>query len=646
MPLAAPVLFLGSVEAGLRIAGAGYEASFFLPHPEDGSRLVTNPRYGERFFPRRIARTPAPVVFAGKKSPGTLRVFVLGESAAMGFPDPVWGFARQLELILRGKTGGQVEVINAAMTAIDSRIVREIAMECALFEPDWFVVYMGNNEFIGPFAGSSEVVAWTRMMMARMRLGQWLLARTQPSLQEWKGLETFRQNRITADDARVDRTYRAYRQNLLEIAQAGRKAGAKVILSTVAVNLRDCPPFAGDAARQAYSRGEFEKARDWDELRLRASSAVNRIVGEVARETGAIAIDAAGALHADARHFYEHVHLNPEGNRALARLIAGAEAGTLEETAWDRARMMGSIAALTARPPFSLQQGHEAFQKHVEAEARAQRAAMDYTAAIANYNVMQRKEPDNLMLRERYAELLRESGRAEASVTEWRELIRRLPLVKNWHTGLAEAMLSLGRPKEAQEAAQRALELDSEFTPARLQIGLSRAQMGDLSGAVEEFEIALRSDPDSADAHNNLGVAFSSQGRRGEALAAYRKAIAARPNFARAHDNLARLMVSSGQIDEAMAEYRAAIDHDPRLVSAQYDLGVLLARSGELDAAIMQYERVLALQPGHADAHNNLGTALARTGRMAEAIGHFEEALRIEPAHAEARKNLILARRR
>ena len=51
-------------------------------------------------------------------------------------------------------------------------------------------------------------------------------------------------NQVAADDPRLAAVYDNFRQNLIDICGIARRAGAGVILSTVAVNLRDCPPFA------------------------------------------------------------------------------------------------------------------------------------------------------------------------------------------------------------------------------------------------------------------------------------------------------------------------------------------------------------------------------------------------------------------
>ncbi len=49
--VAVPLLFLGMLELGLRLAGFGYPTGFFLPSHRDGEKvLVQNNQFGWRFF--------------------------------------------------------------------------------------------------------------------------------------------------------------------------------------------------------------------------------------------------------------------------------------------------------------------------------------------------------------------------------------------------------------------------------------------------------------------------------------------------------------------------------------------------------------------------------------------------------------------
>ena len=51
--------------------------------------------------------------------------------------------------------GTRFEVVNAAMTAINSHVILPIARDCARADGDIWVLYMGNNEVVGPFGAGT-----------------------------------------------------------------------------------------------------------------------------------------------------------------------------------------------------------------------------------------------------------------------------------------------------------------------------------------------------------------------------------------------------------------------------------------------------------------------------------------------------------
>jgi len=108
-----PLAIFGGLELGLRLFGYGYPTSFFLRCEINGQDYyVPNDEFGYRFFPRALARTPAPQRMAVKKSPDTYRIFMFGESAAMGDPDSSFGAWRYLQVLLRERfPGTKFEVI-------------------------------------------------------------------------------------------------------------------------------------------------------------------------------------------------------------------------------------------------------------------------------------------------------------------------------------------------------------------------------------------------------------------------------------------------------------------------------------------------------------------------------------------------------
>ena len=122
---------------------------------------------------------------SARKPPGTFRIFIFGESAALGDPKPAYSAGRYLQALLRERfPERRFEVVCAAMTAINSHAILPIAQECARQSGDLWIIYMGNNEMVGPFGavtifGSQGLpVTYVRLILAmrQTRLGQSLLA--------------------------------------------------------------------------------------------------------------------------------------------------------------------------------------------------------------------------------------------------------------------------------------------------------------------------------------------------------------------------------------------------------------------------------------------------------------------------------------
>ncbi len=250
-----PAVFFGLLEAGLRIAGYGYKPGFLI---KAGDFYESNPRFGWQFFPRDVSRAPLPIHLPIDKPAGTYRILVVGGSAARGYPDAAFSFSRYLDVMLRASyPGTRFEVANAAMTAANSHMMLPAARQCAKLKADLLIVYMGNNEVVGPY-GPGTVFAGPSSSLGGIRTGLWLkgtrvgqlLGNTVGALAggkgsaEWRGMAMFLENLVPADDARLTDTYSHFRRNLQDICRAGLDAGAAVAICTVPVNLRQCAPFA------------------------------------------------------------------------------------------------------------------------------------------------------------------------------------------------------------------------------------------------------------------------------------------------------------------------------------------------------------------------------------------------------------------
>jgi tetratricopeptide (TPR) repeat protein len=271
-----PALLLGLLECVLRVLDYGYPSHYFVTGALDGE-ITNNSEFGWRFFNPAIARKPpVRISFPADKPPGAYRIFVLGGSAAAGEPAPEFGFSRILDVMLRERYPElRFGVINTAFAAINSHVVFPIARDCARLHGDLFIVYVGNNEVIGPygpgtvfdrFSGNLWLIR-SSVWLRSTKIGQLLQSASQALFktggpEKWEALNMFVGNHVPADDPRLEKMYSHFRKNLGDICDVARKSGAKVILCTVATNTGDCAPFAS-AHRTSLSRADTAA---WEEL--------------------------------------------------------------------------------------------------------------------------------------------------------------------------------------------------------------------------------------------------------------------------------------------------------------------------------------------------------------------------------------------
>src|SRR2546427_7348485 len=98
-----PALCFAAAELGLRVSGYGYSTSFFRKM-EGGKTYTVNENFARQFYDRKSAAGKThPFLMPAEKQAGTIRIFILGESAAQGSPNPAFGFSRLLEVMLRSQ---------------------------------------------------------------------------------------------------------------------------------------------------------------------------------------------------------------------------------------------------------------------------------------------------------------------------------------------------------------------------------------------------------------------------------------------------------------------------------------------------------------------------------------------------------------
>lgn len=257
LTVGAPLVLFAALEAGLRLAHYGRASTFLIPDDQPGY-LRSNPEFASLFLPGNFDLRPLNFRLAARKPANTVRIVVLGESAAQGVPVPAFGFAPQVRAQLRAHyPGKEIEVINTGIVAINSHVVYQVAREMARYEPDLFLVYMGNNEVVGPYGPGCAYLSqmpplwvirasvWVRSLRTGQLLGALVGRLSAPGGKraEWGGMSMFVNQAVAGDDPRLGAVYANFGANLRGIVAAAEGAGAKAVLCTVVGNLADCAPF-------------------------------------------------------------------------------------------------------------------------------------------------------------------------------------------------------------------------------------------------------------------------------------------------------------------------------------------------------------------------------------------------------------------
>lgn len=583
----APVLFLAIAELGLRLFGYGYQTSYFIKGKNPDTYL-SNPKFGWRFFGTALSRAVIPTCLSADKPENTYRIFVFGGSAAYGTPNPAFSFSRILEAMLNDRYApARFEVINTGMTAINSHVVLQIAKECAKFEPDLFIVYLGNNEVVGPYGAGTVFKGFNpslRAIRASIRLrstrvGQLLgdaaaaLASQTNDREQWRGMEMFLENQVPADDPRLDSVYDNFRANLRDICAAGRGAGAPVILSTVVNNLKDCPPFASvhrprlavaDKTRweDLYADGEkLQRAGDHEQAvgSYVAAAVIDNRFAELHFRLGKCYL-ALGQFDRAREHFIRARDLDALRFRADSRInqIIREVASAREAEGVHLVDAERAVAGDDARTPGGIP-GGRLLHEHVHLKFEG-----NYAVAAALF--------------EQVGPLLPPALRGSA-------------------TRAAD-------PPSAERCAELVM-----FTPYdRCTVELLMSDM------LAKPPFSKQQHAEALARHHRLRAKLTPPVFR-QIVTEYRRALRTRPDDLLMRHNFMGLLFGLGTRDEAAEQLREMLRRYPHSVDWHTSLGRILAGQGRLDQAIEQFNKALSIQPGDRPARKALEDVRARSGK-------------------------------
>jgi tetratricopeptide (TPR) repeat protein len=703
-----PLLFLLILEAGLRVAGVGHPRSFFLPMQIDGKDcLIENDRFGWRFFGPDMARTPFPFVIPKVKPANTIRVFVFGESAAYGDPQPEFGLCRVLEALLDGRYPDKhFEVVNTAMTAINSHVSLPIARDCAGQNGDFWVIYMGNNEVVGPygsgtvFGAQAASLSLVRASVAfkATRVGQALgslirdVQKRPVNQSEWGGMIMFLGNHVRRDDPRMATVYASFEHNISDIIDAGLRGGAKVLVSTVARNLKDCGPFASEH-RPGLPAEELSRWDNFYQMGIRAQEA-GRAADAIDSFRQAVKVDDA---YAEAHFRWGQCSLalgqDAEASRQFAlacdqdtlRFRADSRINEIIRRAASNREQQGvqlvdSEAAMALQSPHGLT-GGEFLYEHVHlnfegnylvARGLAEQIGHAFSASAEHpwpraddcarrlgWNDSSRHEAEIKILsrlndspfkeqannRQQYQRLLQQiqqlqpatlpdSLRAEKARTK--AAADATPGDWILQENLAHFQQLTGDAADAIESLRHVVRLLPQSPDAWHGLGLALGAAKRDDEAIAAFQQATRLCPESVVSMNSLAELYAREGHLEEAAREFQQVLRQKPYWGPAHLGLGKVLEATGKTEEAKEQFQEALKNRIRTPKSLNTLAKFAFSRGWYDAAVTNFTDSLQLYPSDPETHVNLGLALVKLGRHPEAKAHYAEAVRLQPNFAQA----------
>ncbi len=650
----AAVVLLAAAEGGLRLAGVGVSTQFLLVKKTGGMQAaVSNKAFYQQFYSMPVESLvnwdDLEFQTIPEKPAGTFRVFVFGESAANGMPpDTAYSFWRVLRAMLQERFPAvRFEFCNAACPGANSHVMRTAARACARMHPDLFLVYMGNNEFVGPFGAGSSVTAGSlpslgliraRIALSDLRLTQVLhpqaywerVATVVSEADVWRYLTPINPD---GDNARF--VAANFGRNLEDIVRFAGEGGADAIFSTVAVNLKDWAPIesrhaAGltDADRAAWQKrmdagaeldnagnaaaaeAEFETACRIDPahaegLFLDGQCLMRLGRTEDARERFSQARDRDWVIGRTTTRLTDILRgvtrrsgaTLVEGERALSGASPGGVVG--REMMYDNVHMTydGNCALAAAFFPAVAKRVRERMGVTIPDDTPPARPAIDRRLAMTPYRLL---------------------GQVQTIAGMLPAFRTRMPLTWNdnivWLREKCEALLRESGP-EGFDQWLDALETAWQADPEDYYLGQRR--VGGLTAAGRLKEARTEA----------------------EALQKYW------PLRRAPRRMLAEAMADAGEPAAAAAQLRALVDLFPDDSEGWAALGRLsLAANGAKDAMTL-FGRAVAANPANLDAQAGLAMALARTERLEEALNAYLETVRMNPrdaANYEAADTLLL----
>lgn len=224
------------------------------------------------------------------------------------------------------------------------------------------------------------------------------------------------------------------------------------------------------------------------------------------------------------------------------------------------------------------------------------RQAKDFKKAETTAENALVKSPSDRMLRNVYASILADEGKAEAAITEMKKLVAEKK-DRETYISLAQVYEKTKRYTEMAQAIDEAEKLSEgkdEKETIFFMRGAMYEKMKKFDSAEAEFRKVIGLNPENSSALNYLGYMFADRNQHlQEALQMVSKALVREPGNPAYLDSLGWVYYKLGQFPEAESNLKASLEKMGKDPTVHDHLGDVYFKQGKLKEAIQQWERSL-----------------------------------------------------
>ena len=171
-------------------------------------------------------------------------------------------------------------------------------------------------------------------------------------------------------------------------------------------------------------------------------------------------------------------------------------------------------------------------------------------------------------------------------------------------------------------------------------VGVYSEDLGDLDGAIQEYNKALEADPNSALLHLNLAAVFIKKDQTALAIEQLKQSIGLTPEAVEPHAILALVYATQNKADLAAQEYALALKNaaklEPKNIEIYKNLGAIYLQQRKLKEAEGIFKLIAGMDPAGPQAHFYLGSIYFDLKDNSSVEKELNTALKLKPDYHEA----------